>query len=149
MEGVRFSLIVRYQHMRTWTRIAAVSGLMLMVVGGVVGCELKREKIPSVQMYGPEVPAGMSSAPEDGDYVLYKGDAKEPMARTYLKAGTPIGFKRGATDQDGKPVGGANALSAVAGELVVPVAVGDMYEWKLIPKTSDKLKRENPYYPRP
>lgn len=131
--------------MRNWMKLAAVS---VLVAGLAAGC-LDRTKIPSVQSYGPEVAATMVTAPSDGDYVLFRGDSKQPMARTYLKAGTPIGFKAGATDQDGKLVGPANALSAVAGELVVPVTPGDMYEWKLIPKSSDAEKRYNPYFPRP
>jgi hypothetical protein len=126
-------------------RILLVPAAVLLLVG----CQVERKQTTALIGFGPEIPHAVTTVEVEGDYLLFRGDSKYPMARHHLKVGEAIGFKPNAIDLDRKPVGEKGTLSAVAGQFAVPVVAGESYEWRMIPATATKTKQQNPYWPRP
>lgn len=117
-------------------------------LGGCSAYENDRANFTLVQSFDAQAPA-IGTAPHEGDYLLFSSSRPAPLARHHLKAGAPLGFSYYALDQDGKAVGPKGTLSAVAGELVVPINPAEQYEWRLIPDSTSAAKKDNPYWPRP
>lgn len=127
-----------------------LAGVLAAVCAVGVGCELspEREKTNLVQAWTAETQP-MTTVEVEGDYVLFVGTEDVIIARNYLKAGAQIGFTTGAKDADGKAVGTKSTVSAIAGDLVVPIDTTKVYEWRYIPGSTAANKTENPYWPRP
>ncbi len=136
---------VRYTHSVVRPlALTALAGLFVVVTG----CG-NRSSHQLVQTYAPDSAESlMTTAPEEGDYVLYISDSGDFIARAHLKAGAPLGFKTNAVDSDGKPIGAKGTTSAVAGELVYPINPVKTYEWRRIPDSTQATKQSNPYWPR-
>ncbi len=115
-----------------------------------VGCSMfdGRKDYPAVTGFTPDNLPAMTTTPVDADYVLYRGDSDSPIARHHLKPGEPIGFKRDALDSMGKPVGAKGTVSAVAGEMSLPINPTEKYEWRRLPSSSSEDKASNPWMPR-
>lgn len=126
-----------------------IMGLALAVVWAS-GCELQpdRGSTRPVQSLAVGESPTVGVAPFEGDYVLFKGDAKLPMARAALREGERLGFERDAVDTMGKPVGFKGQISAVAGQLAVPLSERVDYEWRFIPDSDRRTKQSNPHFPR-
>lgn len=124
--------------------LTALAGLFVVVAG----CGYRSDHA-LVQAYAPDAAESlMTTAPHEGDYVLYVSDSEDFIARTHLKAGAPLGFKTNAIDSDGKPIGPKGTMSAIAGELVYPINPVKSYEWRRIPDSTQSTKQFNPYWPR-
>jgi hypothetical protein len=97
------------------------------------GCQTY-DKASSAATFAPGLLGDVNSAPHDGNYYLFRGDEKAPVAQVYLTTGQAIGFRVDATDSIGRPVGPPGSTSAVAGSFAVPIDINNRYEWKYIPK---------------
>ncbi|MFN4242589.1 MAG: hypothetical protein ACK4PI_05060 [Tepidisphaerales bacterium] len=133
-------------------RVVRFGGVLGMVVAAaaMAGCELQpdRGSTRPVQQFTVGAAPMVGEAPFEGDYVLFRGDAKLPIARAALRQGERLGFERDAVDTMGKPVGFKGQISAVAGQLAVPLSEGFDYEWRFIPDSDRKTKQSNPHFPR-
>ena len=126
-------------------------GLSLVLLGGLVGCDIwaDRNNTNLVKVHLPETEPTVIEAPFEGHYVLFRGDARQPLARAALRQGDRIGFERDAVDTLGQPVAPRGRLSAVAGVLAVPISDDVPYEWRFIPDSDRATLGSNPHMPRP
>lgn len=135
---------------RITTRVFA-SALPLALLAGLAGCEIwaNRGNTTLVTLHLPDNPPTLIEAPFEGHYVLFRGDARQPLARASLRQGERLGFQRDAVDTLGRPVAPPGRISAVAGVLAVPLTDDVPYEWRLIPDSDQATLKANPHMPRP
>ena len=72
----------------------------------------------------------LKTAPADGTYGLFIGNDTDPLLRTSLRQGDPLGFDR----RQGGTVGELQIsyLVAVGGTSVVPLQNGKRYTWRAL-----------------
>lgn len=128
--------------------VLVVGALGLVAGFGGAGCKETKD-FPVVASRTAGAPESMGTAGQEGDYLLYRTDKMEVVARNHLKAGEPLGFKADARDLDNKLVGSKGQVSAIAGDLVVPLNQGLGYEWRMVPGSQKVYKQENDWWPRP
>lgn len=125
--------------------------LSLGLLAGLTGCDIwaNRNNTTLVKLHLPDTAPAIIEAPFEGHYVLFRGDAKQPLARAALRQGDRLGFERDAVDTLGQPVAPRGRLSAVAGVLAVPLSDDVPYEWRFIPDSDRATLKANPHMPRP
>lgn len=122
--------------------------LLLPVAFLALACA-DRKYTTAVTMFGGDEDPAMTTSPVEGDYLLFLGTSDGAIARTHLHAGDPIGFRRDAVDSTGKPVGAKGSITAVAGEMMFPIAADTPAEWRRIPDSTNESRASNPYMPHP